>query len=79
MELSPGKYLLRSNDQQSAIELQAKDGAVYYIRVDVAAGFMQAPGRLTIIQPEQGGIETKKLKYLGSDKIKNTSLVKANP
>ena len=68
-----------ANDRQSSIELQAKGGITYYVRMELVTGFMKGHGRLILIQPEQGGVEIKKLQYLGSDKIKDRSLVKDRP
>src|SRR5262249_17607616 len=39
-----GKHILRSNDEQSGIVLQAVAGQQYFVRVDIAAGFMKGHG-----------------------------------
>jgi hypothetical protein len=38
-------------------------------------GFWKGHGRLTLIQPEQGAFEIKKVKLLGADKVKNREMV----
>jgi hypothetical protein len=75
IKLDPGPHVFRSNDKQSAIELELKPGQKYYVRVEIAAGFFKGHGRVTLVAPEQGAPEVKKLKVLGADKIVNTQLV----
>jgi len=74
--LDPGKHNFRSNDKQSGIELDAKPGQEYFVRVEIAAGMMKGHGRLILVAPEQGGYELKsKLKPLDSNKVVNATLV----
>jgi Protein of unknown function (DUF2846). len=74
--VKPGKHVFRSNDKQSVIELETEGGAVYYLRVEIATGFMKGHGRLVLMQPGQGSGEIRKLQPLGPDKVKDNSLVK---
>ena len=74
--VKPGKHVFRSNDKQSVIELETEGGAVYYLRVEIATGFMKGHGRLVLMQPGQGSVEIRKLQPLGADKVKDNSLVK---
>jgi hypothetical protein len=69
--IDPGKHTLRSNDQQSGLELEAKAGQEYFVRVEIAAGMMKGHGRLILMSPEQGRYElqSKKLKPLDEDKV----------
>jgi uncharacterized protein DUF2846 len=62
--VEPGKHIFRSNDEQSGIVLQAAAGQQYFIRVDIAAGFMKGHGRLQLMDGQQGMYE------LTSDKLK---------
>lgn len=73
--LAPGQHLFRSNDKQAGINVDLKPGQKYYIRVEIAAGFMKGHGRLTAVAPEQGSYEIKKLKPLDQDKVKDTQHV----
>jgi hypothetical protein len=74
--LDPGKHTFSSNDKQSGIELDAKAGQEYFVRVEIAAGMMKGHGRLILVAPEQGGYELKsKLKPLDSNKVVNATLV----
>ncbi len=58
--LDPGKHTFSSNDKQSGIELDAKAGQEYFVRVEIASGMMKGHGRLTLVAPEQGpSLETE--------------------
>ena len=73
--LEPGKHTFRMGDKQTGFEIDMKAGQVYYARVSIEAGFWKGHGRLTLLQPEQGAFEIKKVKPLGSSKVKNRTLV----
>lgn len=66
-----GKHVFRSNDTQSGIELDAKAGQQYFIRVEIAAGMMKGHGRLILTAPEQARYElqSSKLKPLDAGKV----------
>lgn len=73
--LPAGTHVFRSNDKQAGINLDVKPGEKYYVRVEIAAGFMKGHGRLVSVAPEQGSYEIKNLKPLDSDKVKDTEHV----
>ncbi|HKP73124.1 MAG TPA: DUF2846 domain-containing protein [Pyrinomonadaceae bacterium] len=75
VKLDPGKHTCRMGDKQTGFELDVKAGQDYYARVSLEAGVWKGHGRLTLLQPEQGAFEVKKLKLLGADKVKNRELV----
>jgi hypothetical protein len=74
-KLAPGKHVFHSNDKQSGIEVELKAGQDYYVRVEIAAGFMKGHGRLTLVAPEQGTYEVKSLKPLDASKVKDAQHV----
>ncbi len=76
-KLSSGKHSFHSNDKQAGIDVDLKGGQDYYIRVEIAAGMMKGHGRMTLVAPEQGSYEIKKLKPLDTDKIKDSQRVVA--
>jgi hypothetical protein len=76
-KLAPGTHVFRSNDKQAGINVDLKNGQDYYIRVELATGFMKGHGRLVSVAPEQGSYEIKNLKPLGADKIKDSQRVMA--
>ena len=41
VKVDPGKHTFHSNDKQSGIELDAKAGQEYFIRLEIATGFMK--------------------------------------
>jgi len=77
VKVDPGKHTFNSNDKQSGIELDAKAGQEYFIRLEIATGFMKGHGRLIMMAPEQAGYELKsdKLKPLDASKVMNTTMV----
>lgn len=75
VKLSAGTHVCRMGDKQTGFELDVKPGQSYYAKVSLEAGVWKAHGRLTLIQPEQGAFEIKKVTLLGPDKVKDRSLV----
>jgi hypothetical protein len=73
--LEPGKHTFRMGDKQTGFEIDMKAGQVYYARVTIETGFWKGHGRLTLLQPEQGAFEIKKVKPLGASKVKNRTMV----
>jgi hypothetical protein len=73
--LPPGKHEFRSNDKQSGMELDAKEGQDYYIRVELAPGFAKGHGRLVATPLEQGSYEIRKLKPLDPDRIMGSARI----
>lgn len=73
--IEPGKHTFRMGDKQTGFEIEMKAGQVYYARVSIEAGFWKGRGRLTLIQPEQGAYEIKKVSPLGASKVRDRALV----
>jgi Protein of unknown function (DUF2846) len=73
--LAPGKHVCRMGDKQTGFEIDVKGDQPFYAKVSIEAGFWKGHGRLTLIQPEQGGFELKKVKLLGASKVRNRELV----
>ncbi len=73
--LAPGKHVCRMGDKQTGFEIDVKGNQPFYAKVSIEVGFWKGHGRLTLIQPEQGGFELKKVKLLGVSKVKNRELV----
>jgi hypothetical protein len=81
VKLNPGRHTFRSNDKQSGAEVDLKSGQEYFLRVELATGFMKGHGRLVAIVPEQGRFElqSKKLKPLPADKVTDRERVSVEP
>lgn len=75
VKLPAGAHVFRSNDKQAGIDVDLKAGERYYVRVEIATGFMKGHGRLVSVAPEQGAYEIKNLKPLDSDKVKDSQHV----
>lgn len=73
--LAPGKHICRMGDKQTGFEIDVKEGQSYYARISIDAGFWKGRGRLTLLPPEQGGFEIKKVKLLSASKVRNRELV----
>lgn len=77
VHIAPGRHSFRSNDAQSGIELDAKAGEKYFIRVEIVTGMMKGHGRLVLTPSEQGSYElkSKHLKALDADKVTDKTRV----
>ena len=75
VKLPAGKHVFRSNDKQAGIDVDLTSGQRYYIRVELATGFMKGHGRLVTVAPEQGSYEIKNLRPLDNDKVKDAQHV----
>jgi hypothetical protein len=74
--LNPGRHSCGGDELEPGnIELQAKPGGKYYIRVEMAKRFWKGQNRIMLVAPEQGQGEVKKLKSLDADKILDMSMV----
>jgi len=75
IKLTPGEHKINSDDKSSAISLDVKAGAEYYIRVDEEPGFWKGHGKLTMLPTEQGTAEYKMQKPVEEDRIIDRELV----
>ena len=77
VRIAPGKHVFHSNDKQSGVDLDLKAGQQYFIRVELATGFLKGHGRLLLVASEQGSYEMRssKLKPLDGNKVVDASLV----
>src|SRR5215471_7501297 len=80
VNVDSGMHTFRSNDKQSGIQLEVKPGQEYFIRLEIAAGFMKGHGRLILTAAEQGRYElqSNQLKPLDASKVSDTSRVSVN-
>ena len=77
VKVDPGRHTFTSNDKQSGIELDAKAGQEYFMRVELVPGMMKGHGRLILMSVEQGAYELKsdKLKPIDASRVANTAMV----
>jgi len=57
-----GPHRVNSNDKSTGIDLDAKAGQTYYIRVDIKTGAWKGHGAMTLVDPQQGKYEFSKQK-----------------
>jgi len=74
-KMKPGKHIVRMTDQKKAYAIDMGPGQTYYFRVGIEAGMWKGHGKLTLDDAERAIQEIKKLKFLGQDKIKASTLV----
>jgi len=55
--VNPGSHKLHSNDKSTGIELDAKPGLTYFVRVDIKTGGWKGHGQVTLIDPQEGKYE----------------------
>lgn len=75
LRLAPGKHKIHMSDEKKGYEINVGAGEVYYFRVGIEAGMWKGHGKLVLDDNERGAAEVKKLKPLGSDKIKDKTMV----
>jgi hypothetical protein len=70
-KVDAGKHVFRSNDPQSGVTLDMKASEEYFLRVEIATGFMKGHGRLVMMSPQQAiyELQSAKLKPLDSAKV----------
>ena len=81
VKLAPGRHTFRSNDKQSGVEVNLTPGQEYFLRIEIATGFMKGHGRLVAVVTDQAKFElqSKKLKPLDGDKITDRERVSLQP
>lgn len=60
--VAPGSHQVHSNDKSTGIQLDAKAGQTYFVRVDIKPGAWKGHGQITLIDPQEGKYEFGKQK-----------------
>jgi hypothetical protein len=63
--VAPGPHRVYSNDKSTGIELDAKPGQTYFVRVDIQVGFVKGHGGVTLVDPQQGKYEVAQAAHQG--------------
>ena len=71
-KIDPGQHVFRSTEKESGVVMNLEAGKKYYLRVEIVYG---GGGRMSLVAPEQGPYEVKKLKPIDADKIVNKQVV----
>ena len=65
--LAPGDHRIYSTDKSTGLDLNAKPGETYYVRVDIQVGFWKGHGGVTLVDPQQGTYEVAQAAHQGAD------------
>lgn len=60
--IPPGVHKAYSNDKSTGIDLEAKPGQTYYVRVEIKTGAWKGHGAVTLVDPQEGKYEFSKEK-----------------
>ena len=71
--VNAGSHKLHSNDKSTGIELEAKPGQTYFVRVDIKTGGWKGHGQVTLIDPQEGKYEFSQQKLSASRDLTSNS------
>lgn len=74
-KLKPGKHIVRMTDDKKGYAFDMGPGQTYFFRIGLEMGMWKGHGKITLDDRERAVAEIKKLKFIGKDKIKATTLV----
>lgn len=75
LKLKPGKHIVRMTDDKKGYAVDMGPGQTYFFRIGLEMGMWKGHGKITLDDRERAVNEIKKLKFIGQDKIKATTLV----
>jgi hypothetical protein len=61
VSVTPGSHRVYSTDKSTGLDLDAKPGETYYIRIDIQTGFWKGHGGVTLVDPQQGKYEVAQI------------------
>lgn len=67
VSLAPGDHKIYSSDKSTGMELNAKPGETYYVRIDIQVGMWKGHGGVTLVDPQQGKYEVGQAAHQGAD------------
>lgn len=67
VSVAPGNHKIYSNDKSTGMELNAKPGETYYVRIDIQVGLFKGHGGVTLVDPQQGKYEAGQAAHQGAD------------
>jgi glucose/arabinose dehydrogenase len=73
--LDPGEHRIRTTQEYKRVDLKLGAGEVAFVRVRIETGMMKGRGNVYLADESDAAKELKKLKPLGADKVKSTTLV----
>ena len=73
--LDPGEHRIHTTQDYKRVDLKLGAGEVAFVRVRIETGMMKGRGNVYLADESDAAKELKKLKPLGADKVKSTTLV----
>ncbi|MGA8220782.1 MAG: DUF2846 domain-containing protein [Candidatus Acidiferrales bacterium] len=67
VSVAAGSHRMYSTDKSTGVELDAKAGETYYVRVDIQVGFFKGHGGVTLVNPQEGKYEVAQAAHQGAD------------
>jgi hypothetical protein len=75
LKLKPGKHIVHMTDDKKGYAIDMGPGQTYYFRVGLEMGMWKGHGKITLDDADRAIKEIKKIKFIGQDKIKATTMV----
>jgi len=75
LKLKPGKHIIHMTDDQKGYAIDMGPGQTYYFRIGIEMGMWKGHGKITLDDADRAIKEIKKIKFIGQDKIKASSVV----
>lgn len=73
--LDPGEHRIHTSQDYKRVDLKLGAGEAAFVRVRIEMGMMKGRGNVYLADEADAAKELKKLKPLGADKVKSTTLV----
>lgn len=65
--LTPGEHRIYSTDKSTGMQLTAKPGETYYVRIDIQVGLWKGHGGVTLVDPQEGKYEAGQAAHHSED------------
>ncbi len=75
LKLKPGKHIIHMTDDKKGYAIDMGPGQTYYFRIGIEMGMWKGHGKITLDDADRAIKEIKKIKFIGQDKIKASSVV----
>ena len=75
VKVKPGKHIVRMTDDKKGYAIDMGPGQTYFFRIGIEMGMWKGHGKITLDDRDRAVTEIKKLKFIGQDKIKASTLV----
>jgi hypothetical protein len=73
LKLEPGTHVVRSNEKDSEIDQAWEAGKVYFVKINIATGFLKGHGQIAPVSEKQARNEMEKLKPLDAEDVEESA------